>query len=68
MNELFEIGDTVKLSTIDCRLWKRFWHWITFRKPPIIEEYVTVTKTITHGNEITLEFNSLKLKIEGESE
>ncbi len=35
-------GDRVEISTQDMRVWKRLWHWLTFRSPPILRRTYTI--------------------------
>lgn len=39
----FEAGDMIEIDTLDCRKWKRFLHWITFRSPPTKKERMRIT-------------------------
>lgn len=43
----YEIGDRVflQLHTPDRRWWKRLWHFVTFRAPPVITENLSATVT-----------------------
>lgn len=38
-------GDVLQVSTPDRRWWKRLWHFVTFRAPPMKVERVTVIAT-----------------------
>lgn len=44
---------TIQLNTLDRRWWKRLWHFLTFRAPPMKTE--TVTATVTSGTKLALQ-------------
>lgn len=43
----FAEGDVVEFSTMDRRLWKRLWHFVTFRRPPVQRRRYTVSAVTT---------------------
>ena len=48
-HKMFEPNDTVIFTSLDTRWWLRFWRWITFRTPPMIEETHIVDKRTDDG-------------------
>lgn len=41
----YATGDVIEIRTPDLRWWKRLWHFVTFRSPPMKVERAKITAT-----------------------
>jgi hypothetical protein len=53
-SEAFCSGDVICITTLDSNKFKRFWHFVTFRKPPVITSKMVVCE-VTDGDTLTVE-------------